>query len=127
MIRRHGNVHVKGFADGLAVVHGFHHGQMFLVGVNDVGYAQQQVGALDGVDLFPALPGDCGGLDGAVHVFPGGFGADGQAFTVGRTEGFKGAAVRGGAPFAVNVEAVLGEQLRFLHLLLLYYNDVYKM
>lgn len=52
MLCRQGNVHVQGFADGFAVVHAFDHGQMFLVGVDDVGQLIQQDGPFRRRGLF---------------------------------------------------------------------------
>lgn len=94
------NVDERGFADRLAVVERFDHGETGGVFIDEIGDLQKKGGALLRGLGGPGGEGGAGGGDGTVDVGGRGVGAVGELLAVGGIERLEGFAAFGGNPFA---------------------------
>ena len=115
MIRRHGDVHRGGLADGLAVVHRFHESEMRRVLIDDVGDLEEEILTFDGAGLAEAFQRSVRRLHCRVHIFLRRFRAFREELARRRIVRFKDRAVRCGHPCAVDKEAVLFLKFCFCH------------
>ena len=102
------NIDERGFADRLAVVERFDHGETGGVFIDEIGDLQKKGGALLRGLGGPGGEGGAGGGDGTVDVGGRGVGAVGELLAVGGIERLEGFAAFGGNPFAVDEQIVLG-------------------
>ena len=115
MLGSHGDIHVQGLTDGLAVVERFHHRKMFTVFVNDVGDFVQDFGTFIDRDVLPGFKSSPGSRDGVLNIFSGRLCTFVQDFTICGAVAFIRGLVGGFLPFTIDKELVGGFKMRLFH------------
>jgi hypothetical protein len=107
-----GHVHVAAFADGLAAVHAFDHGELAGLLLQQPRDAVDVLGAFGRGHLAPhCVVGLACGLHGGVHIGLVGLGDACELLLVGGVDGVEVLAALGLHPLAVDEELVLGVDL----------------